>query len=309
MSIFFHCTFPNKKKWSESVYRKFKKYKIYTVRDKINFESVEYAIIWNLPDRILKKLINIKIIFSLGAGVDHIINLPSYNNTPILRIKDPNMAKRMAYHVHSQILIFQLKLNLFQKAQIKRKWLGEKETLLNNQITVGILGSGFLGTVVGRYLKKLDYKVIGFKNSFPKVKSSFPIYTKTKKQYFIKKSDIIVSILPHTNETNNFINKSFLKTMKKHSLLINIGRGASLNEEHLLDHLKRNKNFYASLDVFKNEPLPTKHKFWTHPNVTITPHAAALTDIESSIDFIYERFLTFKKNKKIKSDVDLKKGY
>ena len=106
------------------------------------------------PDKVLNKLQNLKVIFSLGAGVDHIINLPSYNNTPIFRIKDPNMAERMSYHVHSQILIYQLKLNLFQKAQIKKKWLGEMETLLNNDITVGILGTGFLGSSVGKYLQK-----------------------------------------------------------------------------------------------------------------------------------------------------------
>ena len=71
----------------------------------------------------MKKLKNVKIIFSLGAGVDHIINLPSYNNTPIVRVKDINMAKRMSYHVHSQILIYQLKLYLYQKAQLQKKWL------------------------------------------------------------------------------------------------------------------------------------------------------------------------------------------
>jgi len=309
MSILFHCTFPNQKEWLQSVKKKFKQHKIYTINDKTNFNTIKYAIIWNLPDKILKKLTNLKIIFSLGAGVDHIINLPSYKDTPILRVKDPNMAERMSYHVHSQILTYQLKLNLFQKAQIKRKWMGEQETLLNNQITVGILGSGFLGTNVGSYLKKLGYKVIGFKKSIPKKNIPFPVYTMNKIENFIKSSDIVVSILPYTEKTKNFINQRFLEQMKKNSLLINIGRGASLNEEHLLKHLKKNKNFYASLDVFKHEPLPRSHKFWKQPNVTITPHAAALTHIDSSTDLIYERYLVYKKTGKIKSDVNLKKGY
>ena len=309
MSIFFHCTFPNRIKWYRSVKNKFKQHKIYSINDKVDYKKIEYAIVWNLPDKILQKLTNLKIIFSLGAGVDHIINLPSYNNIPIVRIKDPNMAERMSYHVHSQILIYQLKLNLFQKAQIKRKWLGEKETLLNNQITVGILGTGFLGTAVGCYLKKLGYNIIGFKKNSSKTKISFPVYKKNLIKYFIKNSDIIVSILPYTKETENFINKNFLKKMKKQSLLINIGRGASLNEKDLLKHLKKNKDFFASLDVFKNEPLPKSHKFWNHPNVTVTPHSAALTEIDSSINLMYQRYLDCKKKGKVKSDVDLKKGY
>ena len=66
---------------------------------------------------------------------------------------------------------------------------------------------------------------------------------------------------------------------------------------------------HASLDVFKKEPLKKSHKFWSNPNITITPHIAAVTDIESSIDYIYKRLLTIKKNSKIISDVNLKIGY
>ena len=175
MSILFHCTFPNEKKWLRFVKKKFSKHKVYTIKEKFNFNNIHYAIIWNLPDKILKKLTKLKVIFSLGAGVDHIINLPSYNKTPILRIKDPNMAKRMSYHVHSQILIYQLKLNLFQKAQLKKKWLGEMETLLNHDITIGILGTGFLGKSVGIYLKKLGYNIIGFKKQKSRSKMPFEI--------------------------------------------------------------------------------------------------------------------------------------
>ena len=97
--------------------------------------------------------------------------------------------------------------------------------------------------------------------------------------------------------------------MKKNSLLINIGRGDSLCEQDLLSHLKINKNCYVSLDVFKKEPLSIKHDFWKHPNITITPHVAAVSDIESSIDYMHDRFVTFKRKGNIKSDVNLKKGY
>ena len=97
--------------------------------------------------------------------------------------------------------------------------------------------------------------------------------------------------------------------MKKNSLLINIGRGNVLNEDDLLKYLNINKNFFVSLDVFKKEPLPKNHKFWSHPNITVTPHVAALTDIDSSINLIYNRFLLYKKTKKIMSDVNYKKKY
>ena len=309
MSILFYCNFSNKKEWLNSVKKKFSRNKVFTINDKPDFLKIEYAIVWNLPDNIMKKLKNVKIIFSLGAGVDHIINLPSYNKTPIVRVKDINMAERMSYHVHSQILIYQLKLFLFQKAQIKKKWLGEQNTKLNKDTTIGIVGLGFLGRHVGKYLSNLNYNVIGFKRKNNKTESKIKIFTGKKLNKFLNLSDIVVSILPDTEKTKNFINKKFLSLMKKNSFLINIGRGNTLNEQDLLLHLNKNKNFHASLDVFKKEPLPQDNKFWTHKNVIITPHAAALTDIDSSIDQMFKRFKDFKKTGKIKSDVNLIRGY
>ena len=309
MSIFFYCNFTNKKQWLNSVKKKFSKDKVFVIDDKPDFSKIKYAIIWNLPNSIMKKLTNVKILFSLGAGVDHIINLPSYNKTPIVRVKDINMAERMSYHVHSQILTYQLKLYLFQKAQMQKKWLSEQNTKLNKDITIGIAGLGFLGHYVGKYLVKLNYNVIGYKRDIKKKETSIKIFTQKNLKKFLNLSDIVVCILPDTEKTKNFVNKKFLNLMKKNSFLINIGRGSTLNESDLLAHLNKNKNFHASLDVFKTEPLPKNNKFWTHKNVIVTPHAAALTDIESSIDLMVKRLNYFKKTGKIKSDVNLDKGY
>ena len=143
------------------------------------------------------------------------------------------------------------------------------------------------------------------------VTKNFPleIYDSSSLNKFIKKSDVIVSILPATKKTKNFINSNFLKKMKESSLLVNIGRGSAINELDLIKHIKKNPNFYASLDVFNKEPLKKNHKFWSNKNITITPHVAAITDHDSSISYLYKRLMDFKKNRKIKSDVDLKLGY
>ena len=267
------------------------------------------ALIWNLPDKILKQLTNLKIIFSLGAGVDHILNLSNYKKTPIIRIQDQNMRARMLNHVLSQILNYQLKLNDYSKAQTKKMWLDERHTALNKELTIGVLGLGYIGGFVANKLKLLGYNVIGYKNSINKSNLSIPVYYKNSIKSFLKLSDIVVSILPATKKTKDLINKSFLKNMKKNCLLINIGRGPSLNEADLLEHIKKNPNFFASLDVFKIEPLPKKHKFWKNQNIIITPHVAAITDVDSSINYIFNRFEQFRTKGKIKSDVIIKNGY
>jgi len=309
LNILFYCTFANEQQLFKIIKKKFIGNKLYTINNKVDFQKIDIAMIWNLPDKVYKKLVNLKLIFSLGAGVDHIIKLPSYNKTPIIRIKDPNMRKRMFNHVLSQILNYQLKMPQYFKAQQKKIWLKEQDTLLNHQLNVGIIGIGYLGSFIASQLKKLDYKVIGYKHSPTSLKFPFRIFTSKSINQFITQCDILVSILPSTKKTNNFINKSFLNKLKKNTLLINIGRGSSLSEQDLLNHLKLNPNCYASLDVFKNEPIKKNHKFWKHPNITVTPHVAAITDIESSINYMYSRFLIFKKYGKIKSDVNLKKGY
>jgi glyoxylate/hydroxypyruvate reductase A len=223
------------------------------------------------------------------------------------------MAERMSYHVLSQILEYQLNLKFFQKAQLRKLWQEglqfQRQVKLNNQINVGILGVGFLGKHVGRFLQKLGYQVIGFKRTFPKEKFSFPIYINKDLGSFIKSSNIIVSILPATIKTDNFIDKKFLKKMKDDSLLINVGRGASINELDLISHLSANRNFFVSLDVFKKEPLIKKSLLWNMNNVTITPHVASITQVDTVTDQMYKKFLTFKRYKKVKTDVNLKKGY
>jgi len=309
MNILFHASFANKDEFLKSLKKKFIPHKIFTLDQNIPLDKIEVALVWNLPDKILKKLTNLKIIFSLGAGVDHILKLPSYKNTPIIRIQDPNMRSRMLNHVLSQILIYQLKLNEYNKAQQKNIWLDERLTALNMDITIGILGLGYLGKFIANKLKSLNYNVIGYKNTVSTGKSQIPIHHKKSLKTFLKLSDIVVSVLPETIQTRDLINKSFLNQMKKKSLLINIGRGSSLNEIDLFNHIKRNKYFFASLDVFKTEPLPKNSKLWKNQNITITPHVAAITDVDSSTNYIFAKFEQFRTNEKIKSNVKIQKGY
>lgn len=312
MTILFYTTFSDRRIWKKEIKKYFKNAKIISINDKKYFKDVEYAIIWNLPDKILKQLKNLKIIFSQGAGVDHILNLPSYNQTPIVRLKDPIMGDRMANHVLSQILNFQLHLTTYFNFQTKKIWVDDLELLTplqNKKITIGILGCGFLGTYIAKTLKKLDYKVIGYKKNKNNRSYNFPIYFNKQINEFIKLSNIIVVLLPSTKDTKNFIDKKFFSKMKKNSLLINVGRGVTLNEKDLIKHLQSNKNFFASLDVFHKEPLPLNSKLWSHPNVIITPHIASITVIESAVQQMYLRYKKFKKTGKIISDVNLKNGY
>ena len=310
MTILFHnSTFDKIDVWKKTIKKYFKNENLITIKDYKKFDEVKYAIIWNLPDEILSKLKNLKIIYSMGAGVDHILKLKNYNKKiPIIRIKDEQMGERIANYSLAQILNYQLNFKIFQNSQIKKYWSGERTPIDNKNLTVGIFGLGFLGKHIAVLLNKLNYNVIAYKKSSTKVKN-VKIYTGKKIVTFVKNSDVIISILPSTFQTYNIIDKKFLNMMKKHSCLINIGRGNTIEEKDLLNHLKKNKNFFAYLDVFKNEPLKTNSQFWKLPNVTITPHVAGVTAIEPSVKYMYSVYKNIKMNKKVKSDVNLSNGY
>jgi len=310
MSIFFHCPWSNNNEWFKAVKKKFRNQKIYRLQDKPNLLKIKFAIIWELPDHILDNMKNVRVLFSIGAGVDHILSLSSYKNQPIIRIKHHAMTERMNNHILSQILFFQLHLKIYQEAQKKKKWNEGIKPVLNSNITIGILGLGFLGFFVANQMYKLGYNVVGFKNFIPIKKYSFPVYYQKKNlKKFLNKCDVIVSILPSTVKSQNMINKNFFKMMKKKSLLINVGRGSVINEKDLISHLKINKQFGVSLDVFNKEPLSKSSLLWKMPNVFITPHVASLTPIDEAVQYIYTKYLEYKKNGRIKSDVNIKEGY
>ena len=296
MTILFHnTTFDKIDVWKKTIKQYFKNEEIISIKDYKKFNDVKYAIIWNLPDHILPRLKNLKVIFSMGAGIDHILKLKSYNKKiPIVRIKDPKMAERIANYSLAQILNYQLNFKIFQNSQINKNWLRQITPNDNENLTVGIMGFGFLGNHIARLLLRLNYNVIGYKKSQKKLKY-IKIYTGKNIINFIKNSDIIISILPATPETDNIINASFLKKMKKKSCLINIGRGNAVDEKALVEHLKRNKTFFAYLDVFKNEPLKSSSKLWNLPNVSITPHIAGVTVIETAVEYMFKKYNIQKK--------------
>ena len=99
MSIFFYCSWHNSKEWLKIIKKYFKNSKIYTLKDRPDFSKIEYAIIWNVSNTVLKKMQNVKVLFSMGAGIDHIIDLKSYRGQPIIRLKDTFMAERMTNHI------------------------------------------------------------------------------------------------------------------------------------------------------------------------------------------------------------------
>ena len=113
MNIFFYATYSNQEEFFHTLKKKFKHDKVFTINDDVDLTKIDVAMVWNLPSNIFKKMINLKAIFSIGAGVDHILKLPNIGNLPIIRVKDPTMRIRMYNHVLSQKLMMKHKEKKF----------------------------------------------------------------------------------------------------------------------------------------------------------------------------------------------------
>ena len=116
-------------------------------------------------------------------------------------------------------------------------------------------------------------------------------------------------LLPATNETENIINQKTINYLSNKAVIINPGRGPLIDEEALLEGIENGKIGHATLDVFREEPLPENHVFWAHPKITVTPHIASETRPETASKVIATNIDRFEKGQPLLNQVDFKAGY
>ncbi len=236
----------------------------------------------NSPISDFSQLPDLKLIQSIWAGVDAIINNPSLQ-TPLARLVDAGLSEGMREYVIGHILADHIEIKRFETAQ---KWDDQWLPLARSK-TVGIIGIGVLGQSCATAAQAMGFNVLGWAQSEKSL--PYPCYQGEEGLIqALSHSDYVVTLLPHTAQTENIINMAFFKAMKNNAMLINPGRGALLDEQALLEALSQNQLRRAVLDVFKTEPLPTDHPFWQNDKILITPHIAAKSRIETAIDVILQ---------------------
>jgi glyoxylate/hydroxypyruvate reductase A len=158
------------------------------------------------------------------------------------------------------------------------------------------MGLGNIGNSIGDLLINLDFNVIGWgarkKESLGEIKYFFG---KDQLSDFLSKADILINVLPLTENTTDIITKKELECLPKGSFIINIGRGGIINEKDLLLLLDDGHIAAAALDVFAKEPLPENNLLWSHPSVYITPHIAGQSNPKSAANTIAENIYRINK--------------
>jgi glyoxylate/hydroxypyruvate reductase len=292
--------------WKEVIEKEVEGIEIETYPDIQNPESIDMVMLWQHPKGILKDFSNLKFISSMGAGVDHILNDPDIpDDLPVVRITDEKLTWSMTNYVVMGVLNHHRRLTHFQENQKAKKWDMRKPEI---EVKVGVMGVGALGGDVLEKLSFLGFKVYGYGNS-PKENFGFPYYHGDSLEDFLAKVNVVVCLLPLTEETEGIMNADFFSKCRKGTYIINVARGKHLVDEDLIKAIEEGKIAGALLDVYHQEPLPKEHPFWSNSKITMTPHIASVTNPLAAAPKIAANCRRWMEGKDLVNVVNRVKGY
>jgi glyoxylate/hydroxypyruvate reductase A len=269
----------------------------------------DYAVLFSPPPAMLPDLAHVKAIFITGAGVDGIMK---YNealpNVPVVRLADVGMGIQMAEYVTHYVLRYFRRFDEYDVQARRGSW----QPLPQHQksdFSVGVMGPGVLGTHVLKALAPFGFPLRSWSRT-PKGIDGVTSYAGMEQlDDFLAASRVLVCMVPLTAQTNNLLDRARLSKLPQGAYLINVARGALVAEPDLLTLIKSGHIAGATLDVFRNEPLPAPHPFWQEPRILITPHISALTLRTESIEQMAGKITALEAGQPIADIVDRSQGY
>ncbi len=269
----------------------------------------EAALVWRPPPGLLDRLPNLKLILSLGAGVDHILADPSLPpGVPVVRLVDPYMTAAMSEYVQLQVLRLHRQDPAYLEQQRARRWRTLPQPNAAER-RVGVLGLGVLGSDAALKLKVLGFDVAGWSRSERKLPGIATFCGADGLEALLRRSEILVCLLPLTPATAGILDARLFGLLPRGAALVNCARGGHLVEADLLAALDGGRLSAAVLDVFRDEPLPPEHPFWAHPRILVTPHVAAATHPPSAAAAVADNLRRLREGRPLLNRVDVSVRY
>ncbi len=279
-----------------------------------DLEDIRHALVWKPEPGVLASLPNLQVIFSIGAGVDNVLSDTRLPDLPLVRFVDPNLTMRMSEYVCLQVLTHQRRMLDYRELQQERQWKELWPQPGANEVRVGVLGLGVLGRDACEKLAALGFQVAGWSRSQKDIPGIECFSGNDGLDRFLARTDILVSLLPHTPETEGMLNAGLFARLAQDGplpgpVLVNAGRGRLQVEADIVSALGNGDLWAASLDVFEEEPLPSSSPLWTHPRVIVTPHNASISDIRAVCTYVLEQIAAHDRGEPLQNVVDLGRGY
>lgn len=275
--------------------------------------AVRYALVWKPVAGYLKTFPNLEVIFSLGAGVDHLVSDPQLPNVPVTRIVDTDLTRRMTEWVVLQVLMHHRQQLDYLRFQQERHWRPLRQWS-STEVRIGVMGLGELGIAAAKALAAFGFPVSGWSRT-PKHVTDVRCHSGTDQlDAFLSETNVLVALLPLTNATRGILNRSLIDRLAKNGplggpVLVNAGRGGLQVDDDVNAALRDGRLKGASLDVFEPEPLPPESPLWTAPNCVLTPHVAADSDALAISANVLQQIEAYERGEGLSNLVDRSTGY
>ncbi len=242
----------------------------------------DYALVWAPPQQLLDEQPQLKALFNIAAGVDALLKLRLPQGVPVFRLDDAGMAVQMAEYVCQAVIRHFRELPAIEQDSRAGRWQ-QRTPRARQDCAVGVMGLGVLGRRVLQALAAFDFPLRGWSRTPQRIEGVDTWAGPEGLDDFLSATRVLVNLLPLTPETENLLNRRTLGQLQPGGYLINVARGRHLVDDDLLALLESGHLAGATLDVFRQEPLPAAHPFWQHPRITVTPHTSARTLREESL--------------------------
>lgn len=313
-TLLLHLADFNERAWADRFQAALPEVRVVTRADAFAPEEIDYIFVWKPKPEAFDRLDNLKLVLSLGAGVDALLRHPRLPDLPVIRFMDADLTQRMSDYVLSQVTFHQRLGTRFKRDQAARRWVQLYPSAAWHA-TVGIMGLGQLGMDAIRHLKPFGYKLRGWSRT-AKVVEGVEVFTGPEQfDAFLSGTDILVNLLPLTAETQGILNYDTFLKLKRGGLdgegpvIINAARGGHQREADIIRALGDGTLKAASLDVFETEPLPKDSPLWEMDNVYFTPHIAAASSEVTGAAYFSEVIRDHMTGRPLRNVVDRARGY
>jgi glyoxylate/hydroxypyruvate reductase A len=270
--------------------------------------DIEIALVWRPPSGELARYSNLKAILSLGAGVDGLLADPELPDVPLARMVDPSLTRTMTEYVLLAVLRHHREIDRFERAQRAREWAYAFPPQAADR-RVGIMGLGELGERAARQLVAHGFQVLGWSRSPKSIEGVVSYAGRSELHTFLHRTDILVCLLPLTSDTEGILDAATFAELPHGAFVINVARGQHLVEHDLIQALDSGHLAGATMDVFREEPLPNDNPLWDHPKVLVTPHVASYCVPASAADGVATNIRRVLAGEPLLHQVDRAKGY
>lgn len=292
--------------WRESLARHLPEARLHVDGDA---PACDYAVLWKPPTDLFERQTRLKAMFSLGAGVDGLLAMPTLpRDVPLIRMEDAGMAAQMVELALYVALREFRGLRAYRDAQAKAQW-SPRPARSRDGYRIGVLGLGVLGGAVAQALAGFGFDVAGWSRTPRELSGVRCLNGDEGLDAVLARSELLLVFLPATPDTTGLLDRTRLSRLPAGAALANLSRGELVDEEALLAALDAGHVGAAYLDVFRTEPLPPAHPFWRHPRVEITPHVAALTDVGIACAQVAEKIRRLEAGEAVGGVVERGRGY